>query len=229
MFPLNARYGTKEINNRVAKGVPSGVSLASGPDGSAGGSYEFYGTSNSYIEIPNSAGEPLDVRYSMTMLCWVYYNGQDGPLFNYRTSGAWAVHLWVVHGKLFVRFNRRDYSFTNHLLHTALTGGWKFVGASYDRKTGDAKLWVNGAVVQTLNIGAGLDLATQNSIRMGVKSGDGRFFKGRIAQMQVYDKALTQRQIQAIKQNTQVVGEYLAGQKLLRGNMNFSVTKLVTV
>ena len=139
----------------------------------------------------------------MTMLCWVYYNGQDGPLFNYRTSGAWAVHLWVVNGQLFVRFNRRDYSFTNHLLHTALAGGWKFVGASYDRKTGDAKLWVNGAVVQTLNIGAGLDLAPQDSVRMGVKSGDGRFFKGRIAQMQVYEKALTQRQIQAIKQNTQ--------------------------
>ena len=84
-------------------------------------------------------------------------------------------------------------------------------------------------MVQTLNIGAGLDLATQNSIRMGVKSGDRRFFKGRIAQMQVYNTALTQRQIQAIKQNTQVVGEYLAGQKLLLGNMNFSVTKLVTV
>ena len=47
--------------------------------------------------------------------------------------------------------------------------------------------------------------------------------------MQVYNTALTQRQIQAIKQNTQVVGEYLAGQKLLLGNMNFSVTKLVTV
>ena len=30
MFPLNARYGTKEINNRVAKGVTSGVTLSSG-------------------------------------------------------------------------------------------------------------------------------------------------------------------------------------------------------
>ena len=206
MFPLNAACRTKEFNNRIIEGVPSGVTLAPGPDGLAGGSYEFYGTSNSYIEIPNSAGGPLDVRYSMTMLCWVYYNGQDGPLFNYRTSGAWAVHLWVVNGQLFVRFNTRDYSFTNHLLHTALTGGWKFVGASYDRKTGDAKLWVNEAVVQTLNIGAGLDLATQYSVRMGVKSGDGRFFKGRIAQMQVYDKALSEEQIQAIKQKTHVVG-----------------------
>ena len=112
-------------------------------------------------------------------------------------------------GKLFVRFTRRHYSFTTALHHTALAGGWKFVGASYERATGNAKLWVNGAVVQTLNIGIGLDLATQDSIRMGAKIGDGRYFKGRIAQMQVYDKALSQEQIQAIQRKTHVVGEYL--------------------
>jgi len=58
-----------------------------------------------------------------------------------------------------------------------------------------------------LNIGAGLDLATQDSIRMGVKIGDRRYFKGRIAQMQVYNAALSQEQIKAIQQRTQVSGE----------------------
>ena len=182
--------------------------MAPGPDEAADGSYEFFGTPNSFIEFPNSAGGPLDVRYSMTILCWVYYNGQVGPLFNYKTSGRWGVHLWVVSsGKLFVRFTRRDYSLTRALSQTALAGGCKFVGASYDRSTGEAKLWVNGAVVQTLNVGTGLNLATQDSIRMGVKAGDGRYFKGRIAQMQVYKDALSQEQIQAIQQRTQVSGE----------------------
>ena len=145
----------------------------------------------------------------MTMLCWVYHDGQDGPLFNYKPSGHWGVHLWVVNGKLFVRFTKRHYSPTNALLHTPLAGGWKFVGASYDRGSGNAKLWVNGAVVQTLNIGAGLDLATQDNVRMGVRSGDRRYFKGRIAQMQVYSSALSQGQIKAIykriKGNTVVI------------------------
>ena len=121
---------------------------------------------------------------------------------------AWGVHLWAVDGQLFVRFTKRDYSLTTHLLRTALAGGWKFVGATYDRSTGDAKLWVDGFVVQTLNIGAGLDLATQDSIRMGAKNYDGRYFKGRIAQMQIYDKALTQEQIQVIQRQTEAVGEY---------------------
>ena len=208
LFPLNAEYGTKEINNRVAQGVLGNVRLAPGPDGAANGSYEFLGISNSYIEFPNSAGRPLDVRYSMTMLCWVYYDGQGGPLFNYRTSGSWGVHLWVLEGHLFVRFTKRDYSLTQGLKITAwVVGGWKFVGASYGRGTGEAKLWVNGVMVQTLNIGAGLDLATQDPIRMGAKIGDGKYFKGRIAQMQVYNAALSQKQIKAIMQKTQVPGE----------------------
>ena len=208
-FPLNAAYGTKEINNRTAPGDPSEVGMAPSPDGKANGSYEFYGTSNSYIEFPNSAGGALDVRYSMTMLCWLYHGGQDGPIFDYGTRGKWGVHLWVYRGKLSVRYTKRDdYSFTNpaNLSHTTLLGGWKFVGASYNHTSGKAKLWVDGAVVKATNIGENLDLATQDSIRMGVKEGDDIFFKGSIADMQVYNLPLTQEQVQAIKNRTQVAG-----------------------
>ena len=178
------------------------VNLAPGPCGKMDSSYEFLGTSDSYIEFHNTARGPLDVRESITMLCWLNYGGQQGPIFNYRTSGSWGVHLWVVQGKLFVRFNRRDYSDTSPLIHTPLAGGWKFVGASYDHGSGEAKLWVDGVVVQTINIGAGLELATQDDIRMGVKSHDQRYFKGRIAQMQVYNEALTLGQIQTIQRRT---------------------------
>ena len=135
------------------------------------------------------------------MLCWLYPGGQDGPLFNYWSGGGWGVHLWVASGQLFVRFRKRDYSNTQELHHTPLKpeDGWKFVGASYDQANGHAKLWVDGKVVQTLNIGANLQLATQGSVRMGVIIGDNRYFKGRIAQMQVYNIALTQEQIKIIK------------------------------
>ena len=137
----------------------------------------------------------------MTMLCWVYPGGQDGPIFNYKPSGSWGVHLWIGGSQLFVRFTKRDYSFTEALLNTVLTPGqWKFVGASYDSSSGDAKLWIDGQVVQTRNIGANLLLATQDDVRMGVKADDGRYFKGRIAQMRIYDFALTQEQIERVRQ-----------------------------
>ena len=207
-YPLDGSSGTKEINNRVGEGVPGGVYLAPGPDGKSDGSYEFSGTVNSFIEFPNGGG--LDVQKSITMLCWLYPGGQDGPIFNYRNSGSWGVHLWVAgNGFLFVRFTKRDYSFTDGLVHTLLKpeDGWRFVGASYDHASGDAKLWVDGELVQTLNIGENLLLATQDSVRMGVKIGDGRYFKGRIAQMQVYDVALTQEQIQIILNRIKLDGK----------------------
>ena len=77
-------------------------------------------------------------------------------------------------------------------------------GASYDQANGDVKLWVNGKAVQTLNIGPNLQLATQDNVRMGAKIGDAWYFKGKIAQMQVYNVALTQEQIKLIKDRTQV-------------------------
>ena len=140
------------------------------------------------------------------MLCWLYPSSQNGPLFNYRNNGSWGVHLWVVEGQLFAQFPKRDYSWTRLLHHTPLKqeDGWKFVGASYDQANGDAKLWVNGTAVQTVNIGANLQLATQDNVRMGAKIGDARYFKGKIAKMQVYNVALTQEQIKLIKDRTQV-------------------------
>ncbi|XP_068715168.1 uncharacterized protein [Montipora foliosa] len=206
-FPLNGAYGTKEINNRSMPGNPTGVTLSQGPDGKDAGSYEFSGTPNSFIEFPNSDGGPLDVNGgSMTMLCWIYPTGEAGPLFNYERSGAWGVHLWNIgNNELFVHFTRRDYLPTNVLAGGSLPRNtWHLVGASYDVSTGLAKLWVNAHVVRTLNIGAGINLATQDSVRMGVRIGDGRYYKGRIAQMQVYNEALSAKQIQEIKQRTPV-------------------------
>ena len=196
-FPLNATYGTKEINNRTASGGLSGVSLAPGPDGKAKGSYDFFGNSDSYIEFPNSPGGALDVRYSMTMLCWFYHCNQDGPLFKYGSNG---VRLSVLNGELLVNFKKRDRSDTAELKHAILAGGWKFVGASYDRTSGEAKLWVDGAVVQAVNARAGHELATNDVISMG------RNVKGRITQMQVYNVALNQGQVQKIQQRTQRAG-----------------------
>ena len=211
MFPLNATFGTQEINNRTAQGIPNNVHLAPGPNEKPNGSYEFSGTSDSYIEFHNTAGGRLDVRESITMLCWLHHGGdhgyQHGPIFNYKTRGdSRGVHLFVYKGKLYVRFNKRDYLGTKNVTlidTTPVARGWTFVGASYDHGSGEAKLWVDGVVVKTKNIGARLELATQDSIRMGVMSDNkAEYFKGRITQMQVYNESLTQEQIQTIQRRT---------------------------
>ena len=209
LFPLNAEYETRDIKNRTAPGNSSGISLAPGPYGEEDGSYEFFGNANSFIEFPNSPGGALDVRYSMTILCWVYYDekgGPDGPIFNYNTGGSYGVHIWVLHRKFYALFNDRTFSSPSPSLHdTFLAGGWKFVGASYDNETGEVKLWVDGALKLTKNMGVGVEQGTQGSVRMGVRKDDPRFFKGKISQLQIYNEALSKQQI--LKLATKPKGE----------------------
>ena len=208
LFPFNAEYQTRDIKNRTTPGIPSGVSLAPGPYGEEDGSYEFFGNANSFIEFPNSPGGALDVRYSMTILCWVYYDekgGPHGPIFNYNTGGIYGVHFWVLNRLFYARFNDRVFTYLPSLQHTSLAGGWKFVGASYDNKTGEIKLWADGAFKQTRNMAAGVELGTQGNVRMGVRKNDIRYFKGKISQLQIYNEALSQQQI--LKLATKPKGE----------------------
>ena len=196
---MNSQYKIRELEDRQPQGTPVGVTQAAGPNGKAGGSYQFTGQANSYIEFPNNGG--LDTERSITMLCWLYPQSTDGPIFNYKTSGSWGVHMWVVSGKLFARFTKRNYQFTQPLAtskYLALNH-WQYVGASYDYNTGVTSLWLDGKQVVKTNIGAGLTLGTQDDVRMGAKWGDGRYFKGRIAAMQAYDVALSEEQVNAVK------------------------------
>ena len=107
----------------------------------------------------------------------------------------------VFKGKLYSRFRNRSYSSPIFfLMNTPAAGGWKFVGATYERSSGEAKLWVNGVAVQTVNMGAGMDLGTQSKAWMGASVNEGLgFFKGKITKMRIYKVALTQEQIQEIQ------------------------------
>lgn len=196
-FPLNGAYGLNEIKGRVVQGRSNDVDRTYGPGRKRLGSYQLHGTSDSYIEFTNAPGGILDVRHSMTILCWLRYQGTDGPIFNYGVN-RFGVHLWVSTGRLYVRFVKRDYNFLPYLKsNTTLESTWMFVGASYNQSTGEAKLWIDGNVVESQNTGIGLELATQDSVRIGAHPNDTTYLKAKIGQVQLYNEALSQQQIQA--------------------------------
>lgn len=198
LYPLNSAYGTKDMMGNQPDGIPSNVQLADGPDGECEGSHQFLGTQNSFITLPNLGG--LDVQYSLTVLMWVYPQGQDGPLFNYRPSGDWEVHFWIVNGKFFSRMAERGGPLFRYLLSPTplMIGRWAYVATSYDYNTGITRMWVDGIEVAQLDIGFH-SMATNYDVRIGVKSGDGRQFKGRVSRVQVYDVALTLEQVLAVQ------------------------------
>ena len=191
IFPLNGGSRGKDISTRRnARGILSYVRPAPGPDGTRDGSYQFYGRSNSYIQFPNRGG--LDTKNSITFLVWIYHQGRAGPIFNYMPNG-WGVHFWMISPRtLFVRFTRRrGRRFTKAVLsRSVVPNRWQFVGATYDQRTGIAKLFVNRRFTAQKYIGK-IRLATNYPVRMGARIGDGRYFRGRISCMQVYNGALS--------------------------------------
>ena len=142
LYPLNGRHGTRDIGrNKNPPGIPSDVHLAPGPYGQPQGSYQFSGTSTSYITMPNNGG--LDTKYSITVLAWVNRENQEGPIFNYlRVDGIpWVFHFWVLsQGGVYANahgWSVQPYSYIN-------PNSWYYVGASYDFSSGIAKVLVNG-------------------------------------------------------------------------------------
>ena len=134
----------------------------------------------------------------MTLLAWVFPENTDGPIFNYGVD-YFGVHLWVGGGYLFCRFTERSGMYPSPLHSGSLKrDAWNFVGASYDYVSGVQKLWIEGKVQEEQNISTH-ELNTSGAVRMGVITGDARNFTGRISCMQVYNKALTKREVHAIR------------------------------
>lgn len=167
-----------------------------GPDRVPGTATTFLGNYNSYIEFPNRG--KLDTQFSITLLAWIKHNGRAGPIFNYKVNG-WGVHFWMISPRtLFVSLNRRIGRRAPRTLssRTIRYRNWEYVGATYNYRSGIARLFVKNRFVASLPIGR-FRLATNYPIRMGARKGDGRYFRGSISCMQVYNKALTVGQILA--------------------------------
>ena len=198
-YPLTKKTGGSDIGPKKNKpGRLVNTPFGKGPDGSPGTSVKLKGKPDSYIEFPNRKGK-LDPRNSMTFVGYVNPKGKAGPIFNYKTDG-FGVHIWQVRPKiLFVRYVTRRKKALKPLVSTKLRrNAWNWIGTTYDQKTGMAKLFVNSKRVAQRYLGR-IRLATSEPVRTGVRIRDRRYFRGRVACFQVYDRALTREQIRAAK------------------------------
>jgi hypothetical protein len=199
IFPFNSRTRGRDIGRRRNPSARLvGVRPAPGPDGKRRTSYQFFGKPKSYIEIPNNGG--IDPVNSISILLWVYTQGKPGPIVNFHPAG-FGMHIWMVsRTALFVRFPRRRGRVLTKVLLTKRMepNKWKFVGATYNRRTEYAEVYIDGKRVVRKRIGK-IHLATNYPIRLGSRKGDTRRFKGRIACLQIYNTALNAKQIRARK------------------------------
>ena len=128
-------------------------------------------------------------------MAWVNHIGRAGPILNYDRK-AWGVHFWMVSTKtLFVRFTKRGRQQSTPAVVAKMSPRrWHLVAATYNGLSGVARLFVDRRFVAAKSIGR-IRLATNYPARMGARIGDRRYFRGRIACFQLFDRALTARQI----------------------------------
>jgi len=159
----------------------------------------FYGTESSYIEFPNNGN--LDTQFSITLMCWVQPGGEDGPLFSYGYLSS-AVSIKIELGKFLNQIVVEQSPETSAGSTTRTTellpaGEWVHVAASYDHNNGNNSLYINGHLkaFRKSVTGSRIDTAYQR-VHMGAKDYSDEYFKGKIAEMKVYNVALNEAQIQ---------------------------------
>lgn len=106
-----------------------------------------------------------------------------------------GTQMWFVfQGQLYIRLVRVGIDNVVPLMSSSVPlSQWYFVASSYDYNSGIGRLYVNGEKAVELNVGAGIEHATQYDIRMGAVPSDPRFFRGRIHGLQVYNVSLTKQ------------------------------------
>ena len=184
-----------------AKGEQKGTVFSPGIHGEPNGSIEVQGRSDSYIELKKDAGN-LNIKYSISILLYVYPMGSPGPIVNYKKDGH-GVQIYESKyprdsQTLAARVNERSKLGRTKVVQKIgiLTRNqWHFIGMTYNYSSGLVKLWHNGHQVAFQNIGT-IQIATQFDVRIGARQITNQFFRGRVACLQFYNTALTQRQIE---------------------------------
>ena len=164
---------------------------------------------NGYLTIPGSDDLDIGKAKGMTIECWVKLNSLDGqgPVVEWSDTTVSAtgdgVQLWAG-GTLFA--NLRDTSDTPHRIESPpgiLTSNvFQLVAVTYDKASGDAKLYIDGRVVATQHFGKMTPQTAYPKISIGRRIsqpiGLGSNFNGLISELRIYRRALSEGEIAAI-------------------------------
>lgn len=197
-YPLSHLHQGRDLSkNRNPSGKLYNVRPAPGPDGLPLGSFHFTGIANSFIRFPKS--RCLDAKRSLTIVVWVYPEG-SGPILHYHPN-SWGVHAWMAStSTVLVRFVPRNFRSVPTISSRGFKPNqWNYLAVSYNYNNGVATIWRNSVPVAQRRIGK-FELATNYDAVMGIKRiGSSPAFKGRIACLHIYNRALNGKQIASLK------------------------------
>lgn len=150
----------------------------------------------------------------LTLSAWInaddFDNGDARIISKAESSGANAAedHWWMLSTQpsgadTVLRFRVKAGGTTNTLVASsgALTAGeWYFASATYDVGTGSMKIFLNGVQVGSRNhtVGGAVSTDATKTVMVGANPNNYGHFDGRIDEVAIFDKALSQSQLQTM-------------------------------
>jgi len=188
---------------------------AEGPLGFAAGQVGqafFFGDTNADIMIPASANLNVGSTNGFTLEAWINPSDvtQRAPLFEWNNGAGWGVHFWIDPGSFSagpgaLYANIVDANGFWHQIHTAsgavTSNVFQHVALTYDKTTGEATIYCNGAVVARQALGGFTPLTTFDLYlgrRVSGAPGDLATFSGLMDEAAIYNRALSKTEIQSI-------------------------------
>ena len=164
---------------------------------------------NANIKIPAAANLNVGTGSGLTIETWINPTNVAlrSPLVEWNDgNGVWGVHLWVspdAPGQLFA--NLVDSGGVWHPLSSSagvvVSNVFQHVALTYDKSSGVGILYYNGAIVAQASLGSFTPLTTYDLYlgrRISGAPGDTATFFGVMDETAVYNRALSQGEIQSI-------------------------------
>lgn len=194
-YPLTANSSTNETSQDILPaGLVRNVTLSEGPNGSPNGSYYFEGSfdSNIYFQL----SKRLEIQDSMTILL-SFYPESPGVIISFNTG----LEIYVTKQGTIAATIRLRWEPKTYLLETTRTqlSLWKTVAFWYDYYHGVIGLRVDNQTVTHNMICKERPIIVDSNVMLGASFHRNQAFRGRITNLQIYDEALNEEEIERNK------------------------------
>jgi hypothetical protein len=194
-YAFNEGTGTTTTDTSGNTNTGSLTSTTWTTSGKFGNALTFNGTS-SRANVNDAAS--LDLTNGMTLEAWVYPTTGTGwrTVILKEKSGGLTYGLYANSSSarpgIYINTGGSDISVAGTT--TLSLNTWSHLAATYDGAT--LKLYVNGVQAGSRSTTGNMQVST-SSLRIGGNTIWGEYFKGRIDEVRIYSRALTQAEIQA--------------------------------
>ncbi|HTL73633.1 MAG TPA: FG-GAP-like repeat-containing protein, partial [bacterium] len=183
-------------------GLPvGGISYTNGKAGQA----FVFDQSSSYISVPASPSLNIGTGSGITIEVWVKPQpGVNAPIIEWDSATTDGLQLWIANFNTALFANVKDTAGNAHTIsfpYIFNTNNFQHVAMTYDKSSGLARLFINGAIVASTNFGTITPQTTYPANigrRTGQPIGLNDTYGGAIDELSLYNRALTTNEIAAI-------------------------------